>query len=87
MVSWGGGAGRGGYGGGGNGVEGSGIESAGGGSQSSLNPSRPRGFREQHVPRRFETPSLKDMRARQGAIVSKFLTFFPKEVLFGNRDV
>ena len=33
-----------------------------------LNPNRQRGF----VTRRIETPTLNDMRARQGAVVSKF---------------
>ena len=42
--------------------------------QSALNPSRMRGFGA-----RFETPSLNDMRAKQGAIVAKFMTFFQRK--------
>ena len=39
-----------------------------------LDPSRPRGFGA--VNTRVETPSLNDMRAKQKAIVAKFMTFF-----------
>ena len=39
-------------------------------NQPGLNPNRVRGF---------ETPSLNDMRARQGAIVAKFMTFFKRK--------
>ena len=37
-----------------------------------LNPNRQRGFAAQS---RIETPTLNDMKAKQGAIVSKFMTF------------
>ena len=41
-------------------------------SNDGLNPSRQRGFNWQQ---RIETPTLNDMKARQGAVVSKFMTF------------
>ena len=37
-----------------------------------LNPNRQRGFNAQS---RIETPTLNDMKAKQGAIVSRFMTF------------
>ena len=40
-----------------------------------LNPNRQRGF----GPRRIETPTLNDMRARQGAVVSKFMNFMQRK--------
>ena len=41
-----------------------------------LNPDRQRGFVDQAVQSsRIETPSLEDMRAKQGAVVARFLTF------------
>ena len=41
-----------------------------------LNPNRQRGF----VPaKRIETPTLNDMRARQGAVVGKFLNFMQRK--------
>ena len=41
------------------------------GDNSGLNPHRLRGF----VTNRIETPSLSEMKARQGAIVARFMTF------------
>ena len=46
---------------------------------SGLNPNRQRGFGEQLPMPRFETPRLSDMRAKQGAIVARFLTFFQRK--------
>ena len=43
--------------------------------QDGLHPLRPRGF----VNTRVETPSLNDMRAKQKAIVAKFMTFFQRK--------
>ena len=64
--------------GGGDGVGGSDNRGgAGGGDGSGLNPSRVRGFGSSM--NRATTPSLNDMRARQGAIVAKFLTFFKRK--------
>ena len=45
--------------------------------RAGLNPNRQRGF-DVNFPR-METPTLSDMRARQGAIVAKFLTFFQRK--------
>ena len=45
--------------------------------RAGLNPNRQRGF-DANFPR-IETPTLSDMRARQGAIVAKFLTFFQRK--------
>ena len=42
-----------------------------------LYPGRQRGF--QGWQRRIETPSLNDMRAKQGAVVSKFMTFMNRK--------
>ena len=47
--------------------------------QLRLNPQRYRGFGGQAVNTRVETPSLNDMRAKQKAIVSKFMTFFQRK--------
>ena len=41
--------------------------------QSGLNPNRQRGFNDQFP--RIETPRLADMKAKQGAVVARFLTF------------
>ena len=64
-------------------VEGSSIGGMGSGGgisdQYNLNPSGHRGFGDQYVTRRFETPCLNNMRAKQGAIVSKFMTFFERK--------
>ena len=74
MSSGGGGAGRGGYSGGGF-VGGDGEEAQDEGSGAGgLNPNRVLGFRSAG-PRRFETPSLNDMKVKQAAIFAKFLTF------------
>ena len=57
------------------GSEGYGLRKGGdhlGNNQDGLNPSRQRGFNWQQ---RIETPTLNDMKARQGAVVSKFMTF------------
>ena len=85
MYSGGGGAGGG--GGGGTGVGGAtGLNGVTGGQQGSgwkvqtgLNPSRNRGFGSGTGVSRLETPSLNDMRAKQGAIVAKFMTFFRRK--------
>ena len=87
MSSWGGGAGRGGYSGGEHavGARGAGLGNVDGGNggglgvmnQPGLNPYRSRGFGMGQA--RVETPSLNDMRARQGAIVAKFMTFFQRK--------
>ena len=45
--------------------------------RAGLNPNRKRGF-DANFPR-IETPTLSDMRVRQGAIVAKFLTFFQRK--------
>ena len=77
----GGGAGRGGYsgvrfgGGTGGGFKGSaGADGDSGGIKDNvvLNPYRPRGFG-------LETPSLSDMKAKQGPIESRFMTFFQRK--------
>ena len=47
------------------------------GTGDGLDPNRVRGFGMGQ--RRVETPSLNDMRARQGAIVAKFMTFFKRK--------
>ena len=48
-------------------------------NQHSLNPQRPRGFGGQQGFNRIETPSLNEMRAKQNAIVAKFMTFFQRK--------
>ena len=48
-----------------------------GGDSSGLNPHRARGFGDGFP--RLETPRLADMKAKQGAIVAKFLTFFQRK--------
>ena len=63
---------------GGGGVAGRGHGGAGDG----LNPNRQRGFSG-----RIETPSLKDMRAKQGAVVSKFLNFMNRKRTVDNLPV
>ena len=72
-------------GGGGNGGGNKGRDSDGGRSQSrmlsdsnGLNPNRQKGFGAA-ASKRIETPSLNDMRARQGAVVSKFLNFMHRK--------
>ena len=71
------GQGGGGQGGGG---QGGGVQVSGLRNQTSLNPSRNRGFGYQPgVARRIETPSLNDMRAKQKSIVAKFMTFFQRK--------
>ena len=77
-------SGGGGGSGGGVGIGATGIEATGGQgnsvrNQPGLNPYRSRGFRGQSGSSRFETPSLNDMRAKQGAIVAKFMTFFKRK--------
>ena len=42
-----------------------------------LNPSRQRGFAWQS---KIETPTLNDMKAKQGAIVSRFMTFLNRKI-------
>ena len=68
----GGNRGRGGQSGGSDG----GIEGARQRINDGLNPNRQRGFNWQT---RIVTPTLNDMRARQGAVVSKFLTFMNRK--------
>ena len=46
------------------------------GGSDGLNPNRQRGFNWQT---RIETPTLNDMRAKQGAVVSKFMTFMNRK--------
>ena len=83
MSFGGGGAGRGGFSGsvlaGGSRVGGigGGDGGNGGGVKLGLNPYRYRGFGMGQG--RVETPSLNDMRAKQGAIVAKFMTFFKRK--------
>ena len=83
MSYGGGGAGRGGFSGsvlaGGSRVGGigGGDGGNGGGVKLGLNPYRNRGFGMGQG--RVETPSLNDMRAKQGAIVAKFMTFFKRK--------
>ena len=52
--------------------------------QSGLNPNRIRGFGSMgtNIGPRVETPSFNDMRAKQGAIVAKFMTFLKEEAPF-----
>ena len=55
-------------------------KSTSGRDQSGLNPNRIRGFgRQEAENKRVETPSLNEMRAKQGAIVAKFMTFFKRK--------
>ena len=46
-------------------------------SDNGLNPNRQRGFGP--TVRRIETPTLNDMRARQGAVVGKFMNFMQRK--------
>ena len=46
---------------------------------SGLNPNRIRGFGNDSGNSRVDTPSLNEMRAKQGAIVAKFMTFFKRK--------
>ena len=57
-----------------------GVNSAGyvGGDSSGLNPNRQRGFGS--TGQRIEAPTLNQMRAKQGAIVAKFMTFFKRKI-------
>ena len=58
-----------------NGVMGMGVR-----EQAGLNPYRMKGFaRQQSGSVRVETPTLSSMKAKQGAIVSKFMTFFQRK--------
>ena len=82
----GGAAGRGGYNGVGYGVgaaggfRGGAVGGTGGvRDRIGLNPYRPRGFGSGDGSTRVETPSLNQMRAKQGAIVAKFMTFFKRK--------
>ena len=43
-----------------------------------LNPNRQKGFGAASS-RRIETPTLNDMRARQGAVVAKFMNFMQRK--------
>ena len=54
-------------------IHGAQIRYGDGTSQDGLNPNRQRGFDMQFP--RIETPRLTDMRAKQSAIVARFLTF------------
>ena len=58
----------------------------GAGDGSGLNPNRIRGFGVQQAVGgrgggRLETPTLNEMKAKQGAIVAKFMTFFRRKTL------
>ena len=79
MSSGGGGEGRGGYSGVRYGGARGGEVGGTGGFQSNavLDPRRPRRF--ENVTTRVETPSLNDMRAKQGATVAKFITFLKRK--------
>ena len=77
-MSTGGGGVRGGRGGRG-GVWGDSVGSSERFGSGGLNPNRQRGFSDQHVTARVETPSLNEMRAKQGALVSRFMTFFQRK--------
>ena len=48
------------------------------GRDGGLNPNRQRGFGAA-ASRRIETPTLNDMRARQGAVVGKFINFMNRK--------
>ena len=76
-----GGGAAGGYGSGGHGAGGNVAGSSVGGQKdaSGLNANRQRGFSEPLT--RIETPRLSDMKAKQGAVVARFLTF-AQAVLF-----
>ena len=47
-------------------------------SSDGLNPNRQKGFGT-GASRKIETPTLNDMRARQGAVVGKFLNFMHRK--------
>ena len=47
-------------------------------SSDGLNPYRQKGFGAANS-RRIETPTLNDMRARQGAVVGKFMNFMQRK--------
>ena len=47
-------------------------------SGDGLNPNRQKGFGAA-ASRRIETPTLNDMRARQGAVVAKFMNFMNRK--------
>ena len=47
-------------------------------SDDGLNPNRQKGFGAT-ASRRIETPTLNDMRARQGAVVGKFMNFMQRK--------
>ena len=47
-------------------------------NEDGLNPNRQRGFGAATL-RRIETPTLNDMRARQGAVVGKFMNFMQRK--------
>ena len=67
---------------GGEGVQGFGGDSVGTSGRlgsGGLSPNRQRGFSDQNVPVRVETPSLNEMREKQGALVSRFMTFFQRK--------
>ena len=49
-------------------------DSRGNMSNDGLNPNRQKGFGAA-ASKRIETPTLNDMRARQGAVVAKFMNF------------
>ena len=49
------------------------------GDSSGLNPNRVRGFGNQITNNTVESPTLNQMRAKQGAIVAKFMTFFRRK--------
>ena len=48
--------------------------------RSGLKPNRQKGFGN-NVIGRIETPSLNEMKAKQGAIVARFITFFSESLL------
>ena len=55
-------------------------ENQSGSDGSGLNPNRVKGFGYNGSSNKpLETPSLNEMRAKQGAIVAKFMTFFKRQ--------
>ena len=73
-------------GGGGGALGERGVNGGGGGTGqvdgSGLDPNRRRGFahlQTRQIHNRFEAPSIKEMRAKQEAVVAKFLTFFQRK--------
>ena len=75
-MSWGSQGGRGGHAGG---TRAQDSENNGRQSDDGLNPNRQRGFGAGAPIKRIETTTLNDMRARQGAVVGKFMNFMQRK--------